>query len=160
MSRKKRFIENLTEQEIAGLEQGRKTEGSYQFRDRCHSILLSYSGKSVAEISDFFSVRIQSVYSWYDRWGKEGISGLKNRSGQGRKPKISIDNKEHSAIIDSAAKNAIETGSNIMDEIVEKINPEGGISQRTLRRLMKKKTTAGREYVISRKKNQQKQKLR
>ena len=153
MSRKKRYIKNLTEQEIANLEQGRKKEGSYQFRDRCHAILLSFSGKSVNEISQLFSVGIKSVYSWYDRWERGRISGLKNKSGQGRKPKISIDNKEHSDIIDRAAKNAIETGANIMDEIIEKINPKGGISKRTLRRLMRKKTTAGREYVISRKKS-------
>jgi len=153
MSRKKRYIENLTEREIADLEKGRKKEGSYQFRDRCHAILLSFSGKTVNEISQLFSVGINSVYSWFDRWETEGISGLKNKSGQGRRPKISIDNKEHSDIIDMAAKNAIETGANIMDEIIEKINPEGGISQRTLRRLMRKKTTAGREFVISRKKS-------
>lgn len=156
MSRKKRYIKKLTEQEIADLEQGRKKEGSYQFRDRCHAILLSFSGKTVNEISQLFSVGIQSVYSWYDRWESEGISGLKNRSGQGRKPKISIDNQEHSDIIDTAAKNAIETGANIMDEIIEKINPDGGLSQRTLRRVMRKKTIVGREFVISRKKSRPK----
>ena len=153
MSRRKRYIKNLIEQDIADLEQGRKAEGSYQFRDRCHGILLSHSSKTASEISEFFNVELKTVYAWFDRWEKGGISALKNRRGQGRKPKISIDNKEHSEIIDAAAKNAIETGANIMDEIVEKIKPEGGISQRTLRRLMRKKTTVGREYVISQKKS-------
>lgn len=153
MSRRRRYIKNLTEQEIADLEQGRKAAGSYQFRDRCHAILLSFSGKTANEISELYGVLTKSVYSWYDRWESEGISGLKNKSGQGRKPKISIDNKEHSDIIDTAAKNAIETGANIMDEIIEKINPEGGLSQRTLRRVMRKKTIVGREFVISRKKS-------
>lgn len=54
MSRKKRYIENLTEQDIANLKQGRKAEGSYQFRDRCHAILLSFSGKTVGEIAKLF----------------------------------------------------------------------------------------------------------
>lgn len=139
MSRKKRYIENLTEQEIAALEQGRKAEGSYQLRDRCHAILLSFSGKTVPEIADIFNIHIQSVYSWFNRWESNGFLGLKNESGQGRKPKISIDNKEHSDIIEMAALKAIETGENIRDEIIEKIQPEGGISQRTIRRLMKKK---------------------
>lgn len=156
MSRKKRKIENLTEQEITTLQQGRKAEGSYQFRDRCHAILLSFSGKTVQEISILFNVHIQSVYNWYNRWENNGISGLKNEPGQGRKPKISIDNQEHSDIIETAAKNAIETGANIRDEIIEKINPEGGISQRTVRRVMRKKTSAGREFVISRKKGRPK----
>ena len=153
MSRKKRYIENLTEQEIAELEQGRKSEGSYQFRDRCHAILLSFSGKTVQEIAELFSVHIQSVYSWYNRWESKGILGLKNEKGQGRKPKISLDNQEHSNIIEKAAKNAIERGANIRDEIIEKIQPKGGVSQRTIRRLMRKKTSVGREFVISRKKS-------
>lgn len=153
MSRRRRYIENLTEQDIAELEQGRKSEGSYQFRDRCHAILLSFSGKTASEISILYNVLTKSVYSWFDRWEEGGISGLKNKSGQGRRPKISIDNKEHSDIIETAAKNAIETGANIRDEIIEKINPEGGISQRTVRRIMRKKTFVGREFVISRKKS-------
>ena len=156
MSRRKRYIKNLTEQEIADLEQGRKAEGSYQFRDRCQAILLSFSGKTADEISSIYNVLTKSVYSWFDRWEKDGILGLKNKSGQGRKPKISIDNKEHSDIIEIAAKNAIETGANIRDEIIEKIQPEGGISQRTVRRIMLKKTSAGREFVISRKKSRPK----
>ena len=156
MSRKKRYIENLTEQEIADLKQGRKAERSYQFRDRCHAILLSFSGKTAQEISEFFSVQIQSVYSWFNRWENKGISGLKNEPGQGRKPKISIDNQEHNDIIETAAKNAIETGTNIKDEIIEKIQPKGGISQRTIRRLMRKKTSVGREFVTSRKKSRPK----
>lgn len=153
MSRKRRYIENLTEQEIATLEQGRKSEESYQFRDRCHAILLSFSGKTAQEISEIFSVHLQSIYTWFNRWNNHGISGLKNASGQGRKPKISIDNQEHSDIIDAAAKNAIETGTNIRDEIIEKINPKGGLSQRTMRRIMRKKTIVGRGFVISRKKS-------
>lgn len=156
MSRKRRFIEKLTTQEIDALNQGRESNERYQFRDRCHAILLSFSGKTANEIAIFFNVLTKTVYSWFDRWENNGISGLKNKSGQGRKPKISIDNQEHSDIIDTAAKNAIETGANIMDEIIEKINPEGGISQRTLRRVMRKKTIVGREFVISRKKSRPK----
>ena len=156
MSRRRRFIEDLTEQEIDALKQGRKADGSYQFRDRCHAILLSFSGKTADEISALFEVQTKSVYSWFDRWEDGGISSLKNKSGQGRKPKISLDNQEHSDLIEIAAKNAIETGANIRDEILEKIQPEGGISQRTIRRIMRKKTSVGREFVISRKKSRPK----
>lgn len=156
MSRRRRYIKNLTEQEADALKQGRKTDGSYQFRDRCHAILLSFSGKTADEISVLYNVLTKSVYSWFDRWEEDGILGLKNKSGQGRKSKISIDNKEHSDIIETAAKNAIETGANIRDEIIEKIQPEGGISQRTVRRVMRKKTSVGRGFVISRKKSRPK----
>ena len=65
--------------------------------------------------------------------------GLITKPGQGRKPNISIDNKEHVKVLEKAAKNAAEKGTNMLEEVVDKLEIKQGISQRTLRRALKKK---------------------
>ncbi len=156
MSRKKRFIKDLTEEDLNELKEGRKNGKSYQFRDRCHCIILSFLGFEIKDLSLLFDVGQNTIRIWFDSWEKEGIKGLKNKSGQGRKPKISINNKEQVKVVENAAKNAAEKGVNMLDEIEEKLDIEGGFSQRTLRRFLKKKSMLGKDFVIARKKNQTK----
>ena len=140
MSRKKRFIEGLTEENILELEEGRKRGKTYQFRDRCHCIYLSYLGFEIKDLAVLFGVGQNTIRMWFNSWGKQGISGLKNRPGQGRKAKLSIDNKEHGEVVEKAAKNAAEKGINMLDEVEEKLDIEGGLSKATLNRFLKKKS--------------------
>lgn len=53
---------------------------------RSHAILLSKKGYSVPEICDILEVQFQAVYSWFNRYESQGISGLfdKPRSGRPR----------------------------------------------------------------------------
>jgi len=153
MSRKKRFIKDLTIEEIKALKEGRKTGKSYQFRDRCHCIILSFLGFEIKDLAVLFDVRKHTIGIWFNGWEDQGIEGLKNKPGQGRKPKISIDNKEQGKVVEVAAKNAADTGTNMLDEVVEKLDIEGGLSQRTLRRFLKKKSMLGKGFVIARKKS-------
>ena len=155
MSRKKRFIENLTEEEVVVLKDGRKNGKSYQFRDRCHCIILSFSGFEIKDLAILFDVSKNTISTWLNSWENEGIKGLKNKSGQGRKPKISIHNKEQVKVVETAAKNAAEKGTNMLDEVVENLDIEGVLSQDTLNRFLKKKSMLGRGYVIARKKSRQ-----
>lgn len=139
MSRKKRFIKDLTEENIKELEHNRKHGKGYQFRDRCQCVIFSFFGYEIQDLCLLFSVTRQTISTWFDDWEKGGIEGLKNKSGQGRKPKLSINNDEHGKIIETAAKNAAETGTNMLNEVTEKLNLEEGLSQSTLRRFLKKK---------------------
>ncbi len=99
MSRKKRFIAKLRKKDKKDLNAGWKNGKSISFRTRCHSILLSDRGFTVNEIALFYNVKITSVYSWFNRWETGGYEGLKTRPGQGRKPVLCVDNKEHVRVV-------------------------------------------------------------
>ncbi len=58
----KRFI-TLTAEEQSTLSAGRQYHGQYQFRDRCHGLLLSADGHAVATIMRVLNVSRQTVYS-------------------------------------------------------------------------------------------------
>lgn len=139
MSRKKTIIEDLTDTDFTMLNEGWKNGKSHVFRNRCQCILMSHQGHDVKELSKMFSVRTRTIYTWLNNWRKIGIMGLITKPGQGRKPNISIDNKEHVKVLEKAAKNAAEKGTNMLEEVVDKLEIKQGISQRTLRRALKKK---------------------
>lgn len=98
MGRKKRYIKLTSEQKNA-LESGYKTGHSHDYRSRCHCILLSAEKWSVNELIDFLGVSRTSIYKWFNRYESEGITGLKIRSGRGRKRKLDIDNADHVATV-------------------------------------------------------------
>ena len=147
MGRNKTYIKVLTEAEEVTLEQGWKNGKSHIFRQRCHSILLSYQKMDVPTLATTLSVTTSTIYTWIREWKKHGIIGLITQPGQGRKPKLSIDNKEHIKVVEKAVKNAAEKGINMKDEIEQELEIEGGISNRTLRRFLKKKITPTRDFV-------------
>ena len=145
MSRKKRYIKFLSTSEIADLEKGMKSKAGYQFRQRCHAILLSHRGKEVSELEFFFNVSKQTIYSWLNRWESLGIEGLKNQSGQGRKAALCVDNKDHVKAVDKAVKKVNQKGGNLLSEVDQELNLEGGLSMRMLRSFLKKLVTSGKE---------------
>lgn len=155
MSRKKRFIKDLSAADKEQLDYGKKDGKSEAFRNRCHAILLSFIGYEAGQIAQIFSVRKRTVYTWFNNWEKLGLTGLKTTSGQGRKPKLSINNMEHVQVVEKATKNAAEKGTNLLQEVTAEISPEGGLSRWTLRRFLLKKSTVGKDYVESRKKSRQ-----
>ncbi len=156
MSRKRRFIKDLTEEDSKALENGRKHGKGYQFRDRCHCIILSFLGFEIKDLAVLFNVGQNTIRNWFNAWESKGIEGLKNKAGQGRKPTLSIDNKEHEKVVQTAAKNAAEKGTNMLAEVEEKLDLEDGLSPDTLRRFLKKKSLLGKGFVIARKKSRMK----
>jgi transposase len=80
----KKYIK-LSQEAIKTLQEGRKNHRSYQFRDRCHCLLLSHEGKQVKDIAAILQVSTITIYTWFLRWEQKGIVGLLNEKGQGRK---------------------------------------------------------------------------
>ena len=66
MSRKKRYIENLTADQVSALENGFKYGKTHHYRSRCQCILLSYSGKSVPELCEFYQKSHLTIYNWFN----------------------------------------------------------------------------------------------
>ena len=159
MSRKKRYIKSLTASQKAKVEAEFKHGKSHAFRQRCHAILLSDSGHSVPQITSILSVTQQSVYSWFDRWESDGISGLKTRKGQGKKPLLKMDNKDHVEGVEKAVNRVNKKGGNLLAEVEAELDLEGGLTRRILRSFLKKTAIRGSGVVESSKKGQNKPKL-
>lgn len=147
MSRKRVYVETLSNIEKSNLTDGWQKGKSPSFRNRCQAMLMSNKGYKSEELSDLFSVSKRTIYDWIKAWKKEGIIGLITKPGQGRKPKLSIDNEEHVKVVETAVKNAAEKGTNMKDEIIEKLELEEDFSDRTLRRFLQKKTMLTRDFV-------------
>jgi len=143
MSRKKSFVKKLIVSEKAELEAGKKTGKSSSFRTRCHAILLSDKGYEIKQIADILDIHRSSIYTWFSNWENNGIEGLKTKSGQGRKPKLCIDNEEHVKVVKSAVKKRATTGENILTTIEEELDMEGELSMTILRPFLKKLISFG-----------------
>ncbi len=141
MRGKKRFISGLPKVEIKKLKLGKKTGKTSIFRSRCQAILLSNKAYEAKEIADISDVTILTVYNWFNSWETGGIEGLKTKSGQGRKPLLSIDNKVHVKAVDKAVKKRAQTGENILLTIEKELALEGQMTMNILRPFLKKLIT-------------------
>ncbi|WP_354004471.1 helix-turn-helix domain-containing protein [uncultured Duncaniella sp.] len=84
IARKKQI--SLTDDERLQLEAGYKHGSDHRFRVRCRAILSKGELLSNAEVAQKLDVSVPSVFNWTKRYASEGISGLKTKPGQGRKP--------------------------------------------------------------------------
>lgn len=84
-----RYIK-LTEDEKVMLEEAHKNHSLFHVRDISKAILLSHDQVRVKEIASYFNVRTRTIYTWMDRWTKEGYLGLTIKSGRGCKPKLKM----------------------------------------------------------------------
>ena len=143
MSRKNRFIEKLTKGQKSSLKKGHQTGKSHLYRRKCQCILLSYEGKTVSELSDFFSVSIISIYNWFNKWESEGIDGLKLKPGRGRPSKLSLTNQEQV----KKEKILVENEPKNLNRVVGQLKSELGIdlSKKTLKRFLKNLNTDGND---------------
>lgn len=138
MQGKKRYIELSAEQRGA-LVEGHKRGNKATFRLRCQMILLSDQGRKIPDIADILVCNRQSVVKWFDRYEKDGLAGLHTAKGPGRPAIVRIDNRKE---VDQIER-ILEEHPQKLDVARERIEAALGkkMSQRTLRRLLKK--TAG-----------------
>lgn len=142
MSRKKVYIEQLTENELSNLEDGHKYGKSPDFRNRCHMILLSHRGFEVKQIRAIVDVCVQTVYGTMSKWRAHGIIGLIRHPGQGRKPYLRQDNAEHVQAVEQAAEQHAQSTRQMLQALKQELDITT-MSQRTLRRFLKKWATPG-----------------
>jgi transposase len=76
------------------LEEGLKKDDSHCFRTRCHEILLKAEDRDSKDVELITSMSHISVNHWVKRYKSEGISGLHNKPGQGRKTVLDAEDKE------------------------------------------------------------------
>jgi transposase len=86
----------LSERDRIELASGFKKGDSHCFRNRCHVILLKSEGRSSKDVGLITGMSHISVNHWVNRFKSEGISGLHNKPGQGRKPVLDSEDKGQS----------------------------------------------------------------
>lgn len=84
----------LSTQERLSLEFGLQQGESHCFRTRCHVILLKADGQTSKDVGLITNMSHISVNHWVSRFKSDGISGLRNKPGQGRKPILNFEDKE------------------------------------------------------------------
>lgn len=127
----KRFITS-TAGERSTLAAGRQYHRQYQFRDRCHGLLLSADGHAVAAIMAVLQVSRPTVYSWFKRWEEGGLAGLANAVGQGRRPILNAADEEPVAAAVRANRQQLkDVTATLRQELAKDCSP------RTLRRFLK-----------------------
>lgn len=76
----------LSPEQQNALEDGYRHGKKASFRHRCQMILLKAQGRTSEEVGAILDACPVSINRWLDRWESDGIAGLKNRPGQGKKP--------------------------------------------------------------------------
>lgn len=129
-----RFVK-LTEAELKTLQEGHKNHLQFQFRNRCQCLVLSHQGMTVAQLAKLFEISEITVYSWFDRWEKLGLSGLMNRPGRGRKPILSLQNSAHIKSVKSAVGKNPQSVKQVVAELKTALDTE--MSTDTVKRFLK-----------------------
>ena len=139
----KRFI-TLTADERATLSAGRHCHRQYQFRDRCHGLLLSADGHDVAAIMAVLQVSRPTVYTWFNRWQTGGLAGLANAAGQGRRPVLGAADEALVAAVVRANRQQLKgVAATLRQELAK------DFSARTLRRFLKSTAARGGASVTA-----------
>ena len=133
---KKKFIE-LSEVEKTTLQEGEKNGKAPTFRQRCQCLRLSSEGYAVKELAQVFRVSEICIYSWFRRWEKGGIVGLRDKAGRGRKP---ILRAEDLAVIKEKVQENAQRLKVARAHLKEELGRE--FSTKTLKRFLKSLTAA------------------
>lgn len=104
----------------------------HQVRQRAHCILLRSQAYGIAQLMEIFSVSRKTLYNWFNQWEAEGILGLYNRPGQGRKRTFNAEQIEQIRVW-------VQQQPRQLKQVAQKIHGEWGIttSTQTIKRVLK-----------------------
>ncbi len=140
-----RYIKDITDQQIQELKQVHKNSKSYQERNRCQCILLSHQGYQVQALAALFQVSDLSIYKWFNRFEKQGVAGLKNQKGKGRKAILTTSNAFHVEVVEKSIDQEKQRLKLAKAEIEAKLG--ACMSEMTLKRFLKKLVTDTNAYA-------------
>ena len=125
----------LTEEEIKELRKIIKTERKYRTVNRAQALILRSRGVKVKDIAFALNVWEETVYKWIKKYKKEGVKGLYEQAGRGRKSVFKdIPKEEIKEIVDKKVSVA-----KINAEIREKYGIK--VSNNAVRKFIKKNFT-------------------
>lgn len=103
-----------------------------QVRQRADCILLSSQNYRIAQLRDIFDVSRKTLYNWFNNWEAQGVLGLYNRPGRGRKNTFSPEQSKQ-------IRAWVEQQPRQLKQVVQKVQQEWGIAIRTktIKRVLK-----------------------
>lgn len=104
----------------------------HQVRQRAHCILLSSQDYGIAQLMEIFNVSRKTLYNWFNNWETQGVVGLYNRPGRGRKSTFSSEQVEQ-------IRAWVQQQPRQLKQVVQKVQEEWGISisTKTIKRVLK-----------------------
>lgn len=104
----------------------------HQVRQRAHCILLSSHDYSIAQLMEIFRVSRKTLYNWFNNWEAQGVVGLYNRPGRGRKRTFNSEQIEQ-------IRAWVKQHPRQLKQVVQKIQAEWGTttSTQTIKRVLK-----------------------
>lgn len=104
----------------------------HQVRQRAHCILLSSQNYRIAQLMEIFNVSRKTLYNWFNNWETQGVVGLYNRPGRGRKSTFSLEQMEQ-------IRAWVQQQPRQLKQVVQKVQEEWGISvsTKTIKRVLK-----------------------
>ncbi|MEO8072617.1 MAG: helix-turn-helix domain-containing protein [Acidobacteriota bacterium] len=135
-----KFVKTLSDEEHSKLLENHQTSENFRIRNRSQAILLSFEKFPIAEIAKICRVDRDTVSLWIDNWNEFGFKGLADDEKTGRPPILSLEEAEKA--VEIAIKNP-KFLHRQLGEIKAATGKE--TSKFTLKNLIKKKTTFGKE---------------
>jgi transposase len=89
-----RYVQPLTLDQRALLENTMKTDASFRARTRAHSLLLSAQGKTITDIAQTYHVHRVTVSAWITNWETLGVQGLYDQPRSGRPSRLTPEERE------------------------------------------------------------------
>ena len=127
------YVSILTEAENISLQFMNRVHPRVWTRVRANAILLSHEGQSLQTIASIHGVSRQTVSIWLKNWESKGLCGLIDKSGRGRRKKLSMEKVPEVLTLVNESPRSLK-------HVLERIEKELGvtISKSTLKRLCKK----------------------
>ncbi len=135
-----KFIKTLIDKDYHKLVENYQKSDNFRIRNRSHAILLSFQKYSIDDIARICQVHRTTVSLWIDNWNEFGSQASEDSQRSGRPPILTLE--EQAKAFETAIKNP-KFPHRQLGEIKRETGKE--ISQYTLKRLVKKKTIAGKE---------------
>lgn len=112
----------------------------YQVRDRAHMVLMSAEGWNAPALAKAFSCHEHTVRTTIKNWNASGLCGLWDKEGRGRKPKWQPSDMDY--LIECLnEEERTYNSSQLAVKLWEARQVQ--LSADRIRRLLKKRTTAG-----------------
>ena len=66
----------------------------HQVRQRAHFLILASQQVKIEKLMEIFNISHRTIYNWLNRWESEGMLGLYDKSGRGRKKTFNPEQEE------------------------------------------------------------------